>query len=105
LRGKKKGEMLELFYTPLMEVPIKNISEEEQKPFIVIADRILEITKSEDYLQDPAKQAQVKVFEKQIDQMVYKLYGLTEDEIKFLEGKAGIGSEVQSTLANVSAFG
>ncbi|MEW6096666.1 MAG: hypothetical protein AB1567_09095 [bacterium] len=32
------------------------------------------------------KQAKVKEYEHQIDQMVYKLYGLTEDEIKIVEG-------------------
>ena len=26
-------------------------------------------------------------YEKQIDQMVYKLYGLTDEEIKIVEGK------------------
>jgi len=31
------------------------------------------------------KQAEVKAYEHQIDQMVYKLYGLTEEEIKFVE--------------------
>jgi len=38
-----------------------------------------------DYLQNPAKQAQVKVYERQIDQMVYELYGLTEAEIRIVE--------------------
>jgi len=28
------------------------------------------------------KQAKVKEYERQIDQMVYKLYGLTDDELK-----------------------
>jgi len=31
-------------------------------------------------------QAKVKEYERQIDQMVYKLYGLTEEEIKIVEG-------------------
>jgi hypothetical protein len=41
-----------------------------------------------DYLQNPAKQAteQVKQYEKQIDQIVYKLYGLTDEEIAIVEG-------------------
>lgn len=33
----------------------------------------------------PQKQTQVKALEKQIDQLVYKLYGLTEEEIKIIE--------------------
>ena len=32
------------------------------------------------------KQAKVKEYEQQIDQMVYKLYGLTKEEIKIVEG-------------------
>jgi len=32
-----------------------------------------------------AKKEEVKEYEKQIDQMVYKLYGLTLEEIKIVE--------------------
>jgi len=38
-------------------------------------------------LSSPQKQAKVKEYEYQIDQMVYKLYGLTEDEINIVEGR------------------
>jgi len=38
--------------------------------------------RSEDYLQNPQKQAKVKEYENQIDQLIYKLYGLMDDEIK-----------------------
>ncbi len=86
-RGKRKGETLELYQKPLSEIPIKKISTEGQRPFIEIVDKILEITKTEDYLQNHTKQARVKEFEKQIDQMVYKLYSLTEEEIKTVEAK------------------
>ena len=56
-------------------------------PFIELVDRILAITKDEDYLSNPAKQAKVKEYERQIDQMVYELYGLTPEEIEIVEGK------------------
>lgn len=69
------------------KIPLKLISKSEQKPFIDLVDKILAITKDADYLQNPAKQAQVKEYEKQIDQMVYELYGLTEEEIKIVEGE------------------
>jgi len=85
-KGKRKGETLELFQTPLSEIPIKKIPENEQKPFIDIVDKILSITKSDDYLTNLAKQAKVKEYERQIDQMVYQLYGLTEEEIRIVEG-------------------
>ncbi|HOK41262.1 MAG TPA: hypothetical protein PLD27_09530 [bacterium] len=55
------------------------------KPFIDFADKILAITKDEDYLQNETKKLQVKEIERQIDQMVYKLYGLTPEEIKIVE--------------------
>jgi len=85
-RGKRKGETLELIAKPLSEIPIKKISKDEQKLFINIVNKILSITKDKDYLENPAKQAKVKEYERQIDQLVYKLYGLTEEEIKIVEG-------------------
>jgi hypothetical protein len=36
---------------------------------------------------NPTKQAKVKEYKEQINQMVYKLYGLTEEEIKIVEGE------------------
>lgn len=82
-RGKRKGETLELYTIPLSEIPIK--VPEEQKPFIEIVDKILNITKDEDYLKNPEKQAKVKAYEKQIDKLVYELYELTPEEIKIVE--------------------
>jgi len=71
----------------LKKLPVKKISKEVQKPFIEIVDKILAITKSGDYLENPAKKEEVKEYERQIDQMVYKLYGLTPEEIAVVEGK------------------
>lgn len=84
-RGKRKGEALELYQKPLSEIPIKKILKDEQRPFIDVVDKILTITKSDDYLTNSAKQAKVKEYERQIDQMIYKLYGLTQEEIKIVE--------------------
>ena len=58
---------------------------------------ILAIAKDEDYSQKPDKQAKVRNLEKQIDpvrcllsngvdQMVYKLYDLTPEEIAIVDG-------------------
>jgi len=69
------------------KIPILIISKSEQNLFIDIVDQILAITKDADYLDNPAKQAQVREYEKQIDRMVYALYGLTEEEIKIVEGE------------------
>ncbi|MHA1401442.1 MAG: Eco57I restriction-modification methylase domain-containing protein [Candidatus Heimdallarchaeaceae archaeon] len=83
--GKRKGETLELTLEPIRYIPIKNIPERKQKPFIEIVDKILAITKSNDYLQNLEKQVQVKEYQKQIDHLVYKLYNLTPEEIKIVE--------------------
>ena len=57
----------------------------EQQPFINIADQIRPITKDDDYLDTPEKQARVKELEKEIDKLVYKLYDLTPEEIDIVE--------------------
>jgi adenine-specific DNA-methyltransferase len=49
-------------------------------------NRILVITTKHDYLSKKDKQMQVKEYEHQIDQLVYELYGLTEEEIGVVEG-------------------
>jgi hypothetical protein len=67
------------------KLPIPTVSDEVQKLLTEIVDKILIITKSSDYLEDPTKQAKVKEYERQIDRMVYKLYDLTEKEIQTIE--------------------
>ncbi|KQC12697.1 MAG: hypothetical protein APR63_02125 [Desulfuromonas sp. SDB] len=71
----------------LGKIPIKQISKSEQNIIIELVNKIITITKADDYLQNPVKQSQVKEYEQQIDQLVYKLYGLTEEEIKIVEGE------------------
>jgi len=48
-------------------------------------NQILPLSQSEDYLENPQKQAKVKEYQRQIDQLVYKLYKLTDEEIKIVE--------------------
>ena len=69
----------------LEKVPIPKIGTKKEKPFISLVDKILTITKASDYLDNSSKQAKVKEYEKQIDQMVYKIYSLTEEEKKIIE--------------------
>ena len=77
-RGKRKGEMLELYQEPLSKIPISKIPESEQQPFIELVDKIL---------LDKKAGRDTKELEEKIDQLVYKLYELTEEEIKLVEGK------------------
>ncbi len=66
-------------------IGIPDIQLSKQDEFIVIVDKILSITKSADYLTNSLKLDKVKEYEDQINQMVYKLYGLTKEEIKIVE--------------------
>ena len=70
----------------LHSIPIKPTLKNNQKPFTSLVDQILAITKDADYPSNLAKQAKVKELERQIDQMVYELYGLTPEEIGVVEG-------------------
>lgn len=70
--------MLELFYTPLTQIPIKNVSRSEQLPFINIVDRIIAL-KQNDY------NADTKNYEDEIDRLIYKQYSLSPDEISLIE--------------------
>lgn len=70
----------------LRTLPIPIMSGEIQKPLIGLVKKILAITKANDYLESPEKQARVRAYERKIDHLVYKLYGLTPDEIAVVEG-------------------
>ena len=63
------------------------LSPKDQSAYVTLVSKILSITKSDDYLQNQQKQAKVKTLEAKIDQLVYKLYDLTREEIKIVERK------------------
>lgn len=65
--------------------PITSQNEHIVNQIVNLVDQILAITQSEDYEQDTNKQEEVRKYEKQIDELVYKLYNLTEEEIKLLK--------------------
>jgi len=69
----------------LRTFPIKTTSLSYQKQIINFANKIITIMRDEDYVSNTNKQSKVYHYEKQIDQLVYKLYGLTEQEIEIVE--------------------
>jgi adenine-specific DNA-methyltransferase len=86
LNNIRRHRLKNYFYPDdFRNLPIANILFDKQKPFIDLVDKILAITKDDDYLENSAKQAKVREYEKQIDQLVYKLYGLPPEEIKVVE--------------------
>lgn len=56
----------------------------EEKAITDAVTQIIETIRSEGYADTPEKQTKIKEYEHQIDQMVYKLYGLTEEEIEIV---------------------
>ena len=70
----------------LIDLPVPNASELQQQQIIALVDKILATKKdcrvkhgNDSELVDASK------LEKQLDALVYKLYGLTDDEIKIIE--------------------
>ena len=76
-KGKMQGENYQLDKEPLLNIPLPSTTCEQQ-PIISLVDRILTAKKA-----DP--QADTSALEAEIDRLVYKLYDLTEDEIKIIE--------------------
>ena len=68
------------------QVPIPKASTERQRPLIALVDSILALTKADSYPNDTAAQEKVRVYEQEIDRLVYELYGLTQEEIAVVEG-------------------
>ena len=61
----------------LRKIPIKQISPEAQQPFIKLVDEVLEKKKVGENTSE---------LEKKIDEMVYQIYELTDEEIKIIKG-------------------
>jgi hypothetical protein len=71
------------------QLPIPPITPQTQPladQIVQKVDHILSLTQSPDYEINKEKQEKVKELGREIDQLVYKLYGLTEEEIKIIEG-------------------
>lgn len=73
-----KDDFRQTTLSELRKLPIPNISINKQKPISDIVKEILRL-KSENSNSDTTN------LENQIDQLVYQLYGLTEEEIKIIE--------------------
>ena len=83
-----KGKQPQIRVEGLNSIPIKRLQKSDQEPFVKVTEEIQGIAKSDDYLINDAKQARAKELERQIDQMVYELYGLTPEEIAVVEGNS-----------------
>ena len=94
--GKAKGNSREYFNKPLAEIPIKNATPEQQESFIKLANQMIAAKQqladanSKGSLSASDKnllEQRIQILDTQINTAVYKLYGLTPEEIKIVEGK------------------
>lgn len=60
------------------KIPVKQLNEKKQQPFIDLVDNILTDKKSN-------PKADTTLLEREIDELVYKLYELTYDEVKVID--------------------
>ncbi|OGY64616.1 MAG: hypothetical protein A3B92_00590 [Candidatus Harrisonbacteria bacterium RIFCSPHIGHO2_02_FULL_42_16] len=81
------GEFFSINAPHILRLPFKQIASGQRVDFNKLVDKILHLTKDDDYLENSAKQAKVRDYEKQIDQLVYNLYALTPKEIKIVESE------------------
>lgn len=87
LKGRRRSKM-HIYPDDWKQLPIAPISLEEQKPFVELVDKILDEYKKHGYpLPEPSAQ-KVRAWEREIDRLVYALYGLTEEEMAIVEGRA-----------------
>ncbi|MBN1252274.1 MAG: class I SAM-dependent DNA methyltransferase [Bacteroidales bacterium] len=73
-----QGDTRELNKVIFEQIPVKEISEEQEQSFIEKVNQILELKKAN-------PKADTSSLEKEIDQMVYALYELTDEEIAIIE--------------------
>jgi adenine-specific DNA-methyltransferase len=79
-KGKMQGNNYQIDKEPLLQIPIAIASEKNQEDIILLIDQILK-EKGQD------KNVDTENIESQIDQLVYKIYNLTEKEILTVENK------------------
>ena len=90
---KIRGGYFDLNGNQIGSIPIYEATSEDQAPFIKLADQMLETqARLQQALSDDDKKLlkqRAAILDKQIDNAVYKLYNLTEDEVKIVEGEGG----------------
>ena len=75
-----RGGDYHIYPEHIRNIPIPSATAAQQKPIIALVDKILAAKKAN-------PQADTSKEEAEIDRLVYALYGLSEDEIKIVEGR------------------
>ncbi|ECL6577912.1 Eco57I restriction-modification methylase domain-containing protein [Campylobacter jejuni] len=82
-KGKIQGNLFKIDKEPLLNIPVVNINSKNEKLANKLISLVDEILKAKE--QD--KNANTQELENKTNSLVYKLYNLTEEEIKIIENK------------------
>ncbi|EAI2211204.1 class I SAM-dependent DNA methyltransferase, partial [Campylobacter jejuni] len=82
-KGKMQGNNYQIDKEPLLNIPIVTINSKNQK----IADELINLVDEILKAKEQDKNANTSPLEEKINNIVYKIYNLTEEEIKTIEGK------------------
>jgi hypothetical protein len=93
-RGKKQGEQLQIDKEPLLRVPIYKTNDDQREnktknEIIELVDSIIKLNQAsqKDMISrlNDAVEKQISSYELKIDDLIYKLYRITEEEKKVIE--------------------
>ncbi|EAM0504649.1 class I SAM-dependent DNA methyltransferase [Campylobacter coli] len=82
-KGKMQGNNYQIDKEPLLNIPIVTINSKNKK----LADELINLVDEILKAKEQDKNANTQELENKINSLVYKLYNLTEDEIKIIENK------------------
>ncbi|EMJ1798232.1 Eco57I restriction-modification methylase domain-containing protein [Campylobacter coli] len=82
-KGKMQGNNYQIDKEPLLNIPIVTINSKNQK----IADELINLVDEILKAKEQDKNVNTQELENKINSLVYKLYNLTEEEIKIIENK------------------
>lgn len=89
-KGKKQGDQLQIDKAPLMEIPLINADNKNDEDIIVKSvDKIIELMGTLKKVKTDQERnlinMQIEANEKNINDVVYKIYSLSDDDIKIIE--------------------
>lgn len=82
-KGKMQGNNYQIDKEPLLNIPIVDTNSKNKK----LADELINLVDGILKAKEQNKNANTQELENKINSLVYKLYNLTEDEIKIIENK------------------
>jgi len=90
-KGKREGNQLQIDKAPILTIPIRQIRESSQRPLIKLVDKMLSLHHQFNQLagkrtdRSARLEEEIKRADAQIDELVYKIYGITAEERRIIE--------------------